>query len=57
MEPEKCDEIGWFRLDNLPQPLSIITKIDLEYYHKEYSDKFATWPQNSWYNRKTGEVA
>lgn len=34
MEPEKCDAIGWFTLDNLPQPLSIITKIDLEHYRR-----------------------
>jgi 8-oxo-dGTP diphosphatase len=32
MEPQKCDEIGWFDLDNLPQPLSIITRMDLEEY-------------------------
>lgn len=35
MEPEKCDEIGWFPIDNLPQPISIITRIDLQRY-KEY---------------------
>lgn len=34
MEPEKCDEIGWFDLNSLPQPLSIITKIDLKHYQK-----------------------
>lgn len=32
MEPHKCDAIGWFALDNLPSPLSIITKLDLKAY-------------------------
>jgi ADP-ribose pyrophosphatase YjhB (NUDIX family) len=30
MEPHKCDAIGWFDLDSLPSPLSIITQIDLK---------------------------
>ncbi len=34
VEPDKCDEIGLFALDNLPNPLSMITKIDLERYSK-----------------------
>ncbi len=31
-EPEKCTEIGWFSLEHLPSPLSIVTKLDLGVY-------------------------
>jgi mutator protein MutT len=35
MEPEKCSAIGWFDLDKLPDPLSIITKLDIEHHGQE----------------------
>jgi mutator protein MutT len=31
-EPEKCSEIGWFDLENLPQPLSLISEANLRAY-------------------------
>jgi mutator protein MutT len=34
LEPEKCDAIGWFALDRLPEPLSIITKLDIATYRR-----------------------
>ena len=34
VELDKCDEIGWFAFTDLPQPLSIITKIDIAEFQK-----------------------
>ncbi|MCL5438678.1 MAG: NUDIX domain-containing protein [Patescibacteria group bacterium] len=36
LEPEKCDGIRWFKLNKLPKPLSIKTKIDLKHYKKRF---------------------
>lgn len=38
MEPHKCDTIGWFVLNNLPSPLSYITKLNMQVY-REYLSK------------------
>lgn len=30
LEPEKCEAIDWFKMNKLPKPLSLITKLDLK---------------------------
>jgi 8-oxo-dGTP diphosphatase len=34
MEPGKCTAIGWFQLDRLPTPLSLVTQEDMRVYHE-----------------------
>ncbi|MDO8489925.1 MAG: NUDIX domain-containing protein [bacterium] len=34
MEPEKCDEIAWFSLDNLPDNLAQTVRERVEFYRK-----------------------
>ena len=34
MEPDKCDAIGWFSINDLPTPLSVITNIDIARYNE-----------------------
>lgn len=43
LEPHKCDGIGWFALDELPSPLSIITRLDLQTFGR-LADKRAPRP-------------
>lgn len=40
-EPHKIDEIGWFRIDNLPQPLHSGFQYTLDYY-KKFFDKYSS---------------
>jgi mutator protein MutT len=37
MEVEKCDEIGWFEIDKLPQPMSIVSTASLDLLNKHLS--------------------
>jgi len=40
LEPDKCSAIGWFSLDALPTPLSVITQLDLAAFaHSTFSSK------------------
>lgn len=36
LEPEKCMAIGWFSLDDLPQPLSQVTENDVQMYRHKH---------------------
>ena len=35
MEPEKCSAIGWFNLDDLPSPLSMVSAQDILVFRKD----------------------
>lgn len=32
VEPEKCVEIGWFSPEDVPEPLSVISRLNLDHY-------------------------
>ena len=36
-EPEKCSEIGWFAVDEIPSELSIVSQHDLEIYRARFN--------------------
>lgn len=36
VEPEKCSAIGWFRLDALPAPLSLVSRDDMRAYEARF---------------------
>lgn len=38
-EPEKCTEIGWFEVDQMPRDLTQITKLNLEHYRQILAKK------------------
>lgn len=40
-EPEKCAAIGWFRLDELPAPLSLATQEDMRVWRATFGDALA----------------
>ena len=40
LEPHKCDDIGWFSLEEISKlPVSIVTKNNLDNLYKKYPDK------------------
>lgn len=39
-EPNKIDEIGWFRLDNLPKPLHTGFKKTFKHYRRHFFSKY-----------------
>ncbi len=38
LEPHKCSAIGWFDIDNLPSPLSLITQYNVRDYREKLRD-------------------
>jgi 8-oxo-dGTP diphosphatase len=38
LEPDKCRAIGWFDIDNLPAPLSLITQYNVRDYRQKLQD-------------------
>lgn len=36
LEPHKCSAIGWFNIDDLPEPLSLISQANVRDYREKY---------------------
>ncbi|GAB5491610.1 MAG: NUDIX domain-containing protein [Phototrophicaceae bacterium] len=45
LEAEKCSAIGWFSLDNLPDPLSLITQYNVRDYLAIYGNTAPKWDE------------
>jgi GrpB-like predicted nucleotidyltransferase (UPF0157 family)/ADP-ribose pyrophosphatase YjhB (NUDIX family) len=43
LEPQKCTAIGWFQINELPDPLSLVTQDDVKMYREK---KFSLIPTN-----------
>lgn len=41
VEPRKCDGIGWFAINALPQPLSVISQEDVRTYQTRFGSSTA----------------
>jgi mutator protein MutT len=46
IEPEKCEEIGWFALENIPSALTQVTRHDLGLY-KDYVAQHSSRAENT----------
>lgn len=39
LEPEKCAEIGWFYVESMPEPFSVISRTNLDHYRSKLSQE------------------
>ncbi|ETW98364.1 MAG: hypothetical protein ETSY1_19045 [Candidatus Entotheonella factor] len=46
LEPEKCTEIGWFTLNALPEPLTVVSRENWCSYRDKYG-LISIWPRSA----------